>query len=149
MTKKQGILKVALLQYCASQDKAANLALATAMSREAIEKNAKFILLPEVFNFRGDTRNKELFTKAMEKIPGPSTGAFIPLAKKHKVSFLLGSLLEKATGNHAFNTSVFIDPQGTITAKYRKIHLFDARIGDKIIKEGILFGRAVVLRRSK
>ncbi len=36
---------------------------------------------------------------------------------------------------HAYNTSVFIDPHGKITAKYRKIHLFDARIGDKIVKE--------------
>jgi nitrilase len=30
---------------------------------------------------------------------------------------------------------VFIDPRGAITAKYRKIHLFDARIGDKIVRE--------------
>src|SRR5271167_3229221 len=104
------MMKVALLQYGASQDKAANLVQAIAMSQEAIAKNAAFILLPEVFNFRGDTRNKELLAKAAEKIPGPSTEAFVPLAKKHHASFLLGSILEKAPGALAYNSSVFIGP---------------------------------------
>ncbi len=132
-------MKVALLQYCATQDKEANLAQALAMSREAIEGGAKFILLPEVFNFRGDSRNKELFAKAAEKVPGPSTDAVIPLAKKHNVSFLLGSILEKASQTLAYNTSVFIDSRGSIAAKYRKINLFDARIGDKIVREADCF----------
>jgi len=132
-------MKVALLQYNASQDKAANLALGLDMSREAIAKGAQFILLPEVFNFRGDARNRELFAEATEKVPGPSTNVFIPLAKEHKVAFLLGSILEKAPGAHAYNTSVFIDPRGKIAAKYRKIHLFNARIGDKMIREADFF----------
>jgi nitrilase len=132
-------MKVALLQFCAGADKAANLSKARALSQEAIDKGAQFILLPEVFNFRGDSRNKELFAKATEKIPGPSVDAFILLAKKHNVSFLLGSILEKAPQSFAYNTSVFIDPRGTITAKYRKIHLFDARIGDKIVREADYF----------
>jgi deaminated glutathione amidase len=135
MTKKQGILKVALLQFCADEDKAGNLGKALAMSQEALTKGAQLILLPEVFNFRGDTRNKELLAEASERIPGPSTDAFIPFARKNKVSFLLGSIIEKSSHARAYNTSVFIDPRGKITAKYRKIHLFDARIGDRIVKE--------------
>jgi len=143
-------LKVALLQFCAGSDKKANLARATGMSRQALEKGAKFILLPEVFNFRGDARDKENFIKAAEKIPGPTVGAFIPLAKKYKASFLLGSILEKAFQSRAYNTSVFIDPSGTIAAKYRKIHLFDARIGDKIVREKDCFlaGRRLVTAKA-
>jgi len=133
-------MKVALLQFCASVDKAANLSNALALSQEALGKGAQFILLPEVFNFRGDTRNKEILAQATEKIPGPSVNAFIPLAKKYRASFLLGSILEKAASDsRAYNTSVFINSRGTITAKYRKIHLFDARIGDKIIREADCF----------
>lgn len=133
-------MKVALLQLCASQDKAANLAQAIAMSQEALEKGAKFILLPEVFNFRGDSRNKEAFAQAAEKIPGPSVKAFIPLAKRYQASFLLGSIIEKASPHaRAYNSSVFIDEHGTVAAKYRKIHLFDARIGDKIVREADSF----------
>lgn len=129
-------MKVALLQYCATRDKAANLAKSLDMSREAIDKKARFILLPEIFNFRGDTRDKDVLAEAAEKIPGTSTEVFLPLAKKHKVSFLLGSILEKGPATCAYNTSVFIGPQGKITAKYRKIHLFDAFIGDRMVKEG-------------
>ena len=132
-------MKVALLQFCAGQDKAANLSKALTLSREALGRRAKFILLPEVFGFRGDTRNKELVAKATEKIPGPSSEVFLSLAKKHKASFLLGSILEKAPDMRAYNTSVFIDTRGIITSKYRKIHLFDARIDDKIIKEADCF----------
>jgi predicted amidohydrolase len=147
-------MKVALLQFCAGTDKTANLSRALTLSREAIGKKTQFILLPEVFNFRGDARDKESFARATERIPGPSTDAFVPLAKKHKVSFLLGSILEKAPcadgrdkifpiasfrgsifSSRPYNSSVFIGPQGVITAKYRKIHLFDARMGNRIIKE--------------
>jgi predicted amidohydrolase len=142
-------MKVALLQLNASQDKAANLAQAIAMSREAIAGSAQFILLPEVFNYRGDARNKELFANATEKIPGPSTEALIPLSKKHNVSFLLGSILEKAPGPRAYNTSVFINSRGEIAAKYRKIHLFDARIGDKIIRESDYFQAGKRLSTTK
>lgn len=128
-------MKIALLQLCAGSDKASNIDQALRMSREALEKNVKFLLLPEVFNFRGDGRNKELFFQASEKIPGPSVNAFIPLSKKYRASILLGSIIEKTAGFRAYNTSVFIDPRGKITAKYRKINLFDARIGDKIVAE--------------
>lgn len=132
-------MKVALLQFCAGADKAANLSKALTLSQEAIEKGAQFILLPEVFNFRGDTSNKELFLKAAERVPGPSTDAFSPLAKKYDVCFLLGSILEKAPNAHVYNTSVFMGPHGKRIAKYRKIHLFDARIGDKTVVEADCF----------
>jgi predicted amidohydrolase len=48
-------------------------------------------------------------------------------------------MLEKAPSPQAYNTSVFIGPRGEIASKYRKIHLFDARIGDKIVREADCF----------
>src|SRR5438094_168535 len=110
-------MKVALLQYCAGADKAANLSKALALSQEAIAAKAQFILLPEVFNFRGDARNKKLFTSAAEKIPGQSSLAFIPLAKRHQAYVLLGSIVEKSGTPCAYNTSILIDPRGAISAK--------------------------------
>ncbi len=128
-------MKVALIQLCAGTDKQANILQALSMSAEALAKGAQLVLLPEIFNFRGDLRNKEALAREAEKIPGPSSSVFIPLAKKYEAALVLGSIIEKAGSTHAYNTSVFIDPRGNIKTKYRKIHLFDARIGDKIIKE--------------
>lgn len=143
-------MKIALLQLCATEDKAANLKKALAMSRQALDKGAGFVLLPEVFNYRSGGGNKAAYTKAAEKIPGPSTRAFIPLAREHKAVFLLGSIIEKTSGALVYNTSVLINARGQITAKYRKIHLFDACLGGKIIKEGDVFlaGRRLVTARA-
>jgi len=89
-------MKTALLQFCAGEDKAANIAKALTFSYEAVRKGAKFILFPEIFNFRGDASDQGSFARVTEKIPVPTTDVFVPLARKHKVSFLLGSILEKA-----------------------------------------------------
>jgi len=133
-------MKVALLQLCAGEKKEANVQQAVSMAQQALSQGAAFVLLPEVFNFRltrahSEGKKKELYRQAAEKIPGPSTGVFMALAQKHKASFLLGSILEKATRDYVYNTSVFINPSGQITARYRKIHLFDACLGRRVIKE--------------
>ena len=142
-------MKVALLQFCAGAQKNENLTKALKMAHEAIDAGASFILLPEVFNFRGDTRDRTVLAHAAERIPGPSSNAFIPLARQHKVSFLLGSIIEKSSGTQAYNTSILINTNGEIVVKYRKIHLFDACIGDKIIRESDCFlsGRKRVITK--
>jgi predicted amidohydrolase len=133
-------LKVALIQYAATNDKGANLAQALGLAQKALDIGAEFILLPEIFNFRASAAsNQGLFLKAREKIPGPSTQVFMALAKKYRVPILLGSILEKAPGASAYNTCVYIDSRGKIAAKYRKIHLFDARISGNIIRETDFF----------
>ena len=48
------------------------------------------------------------------------------LAKEYKVNLIPGSFVEKAPGDKVQNTSIFINRDGKIIGKYRKIHLFDA-----------------------
>ncbi len=43
---------------------------------------------------------------------------------------LAGTLAESGPAGRPYNTSVLIDPSGTITATYRKIHLFDVELED-------------------
>lgn len=140
-------MKVALLQLCAGEKKEANVQQAVGMAQQALSQGAAFVLLPEAFNCRPSNKS---YLQAAEKIPGPSTRAFIPLAKKYKAAFVLGSILEKATCDHAYSTSVFIDPLGHITARYRKMHLFDARLGRHVIKEAdhLLAGRRLMTARA-
>jgi predicted amidohydrolase len=49
------------------------------------------------------------------------------MAREAGVAVLLGSVFEaEAAGGRCYNTSVFLDEQGQIVARYRKLHLFDA-----------------------
>lgn len=126
-------LKVAAVQMSSGSDKEKNLKQAKKLITLAVRKKAKFIVLPEVFNYRG--KLGEAF-KVAESVPGYSTNLISQLAKKYKVWILIGSLLEKEKKNlKPYNTSVLINPNGKIAAKYRKIHLFDIKLKGKQILE--------------
>ncbi len=128
-------MKAALIQFNASDDKQDNLLRAEAMVRQAIAQKAQWILLPEVFSFRGNFRSKEILQQTSEDIPGITSERFLNLARTHKVDILLGSILEKSQDNRAYNTSVALNGASGNVVKYRKINLFEAILGDKIISE--------------
>ena len=47
------------------------------------------------------------------------------LAKKYNIYLSAGSIPEKDTQNHLFNTAYVFDNNGNCIAKHRKMHLFD------------------------
>ncbi len=133
-------MKTAVIQLNATSHKEKNIQKALALVDKAIVRGAKFILLPEAFHFRGKADLREGFRAIAERIPGMSTTPLMDTARKHKVAILAGSICEKIPGEHkTYNTSVLIDPSGRITARYRKMHLFDATIGATKIKESRFF----------
>lgn len=133
-------MRVALIQFNASAQKADNLEKAKGFVEEALNKGASFVLLPEIFYWRGNTRDTNALSEIAEPIPGPTTAIMSALAVKHRSFILIGSIFERGQSKTKFyNTSILINDKGSIIAKYRKIHLFDARIGDKILKESDCF----------
>lgn len=143
---KPSNLKVALLQLDSGADKEKNLEVAVALANEAAKKKAKFILLPEVFNYRGPDA---VFHQ--ESIPGISTFPFIDIAEKAKVWILAGSIYEKISGEKkVYNSSVLIGDDGEIKEVYRKIHLFDVTVAGQKTFESHLFnaGRHPVLSEA-
>lgn len=132
-------IKVAAIQMASGSNKEKNLKQAEKLIKQAVSKKAKFIVLPEVFNFRGSLDNA---ASQAETVPGYSTNFISKLAKKFKIWILIGSLMEKEgrrqggkeTGK-PFNTSVLISPKGEIISKYRKMHLFDIKLKGKEILE--------------
>ena len=133
-------MKTAVIQLNATDNKQRNIEKALLLVNRAVARKAKFILLPEAFNFRGKAGLRKGHAKVAERIPGMSTEPFIDAAKKHRVFILAGSIGEFVPGRkNFFNTSVLIDDRGRIAAKYRKIHLFDAVIGKVKVKESRVF----------
>jgi predicted amidohydrolase len=75
------------------------------------------------------------------------------LARELGIYLLAGSILESAVdGSKAYNTSLFFNPQGTLLAKYRKIHLFDIDVTDGVAvleSEARLAGGEVVVAETE
>jgi predicted amidohydrolase len=143
-------VKTAVVQYDAGRDKEKNINKAIRLVSEAAAKKAKFIALPEVFNYRGPCLGLDALASVAESIPGPSTRPFQELARQYQVTILIGSLYERISGQaKAFNSSVLIDPKGGVAAIYRKIHLFNAVIDGTVVKESKVFAAGRRLKMAE
>jgi predicted amidohydrolase len=133
-------MKTAVIQLKSGSNKEKNIKKALCLVKCAVARKAKFILLPEAFPFRGKIDPHRGFADVSERIPGQSTLALMDAAKKNKVAILAGSVCETIPGGKkVYNTSVLINARGEMAAKYRKVHLFDAQVGDVKVKESQYF----------
>ena len=125
-------LTVALVQTDPGPDKEANVSRALELVAGAAAAGADLVALPETFHFRGPNEARR---EAAEPIPGPLSERLSAAAKEHGVYLLGGSFNElhaDAADPRTYNTSQLFGPDGTLLAKYRKVHLFDAFIGGKV-----------------
>ena len=134
MSLEKGIhTKVAAVQLSSDENKEKNISRAVELVQEAIAHEAEFIVLPETFDYRGGSKDS---SSVAEEIPGQSLLPLIELARQHRVWILAGSIHERTTScARPYNTSVLIDDAGQLKARYRKIHLFDISLEDKVILE--------------
>ena len=120
----------AAIQMRTGSDRAANLARAEALVREAATRGARLVVLPEVFTWRGPAAGE---ATVAEPVPGPTTARLGALAKELGLWLVAGSLHERAAGEpRVFNTSCLFDPRGEILVRYRKIHLFDVDLPGRV-----------------
>jgi predicted amidohydrolase len=127
---KNDRLIVAAVQMNSQEYTTINVKQAISLLEDAAEAGAKLVVLPENFNYLGPESG---LYEAAEPIPGPTISAIADIAHRQNITILAGSMIEKDTDSQRyFNTSVLIDSSGQIIAKYRKIHLFDAEIGDAV-----------------
>jgi agmatine deiminase len=121
MSKKS--VKVAVIQTKASVDMKANLENAVVRIKQAAERGAKIICLPELYRTiyfpQKITKN---FDKYSETIPGESTAVFSKLAKELKIIIIV-PLFEKAKNGHYYNSAAVINEAGKLLSIYRKIHI--------------------------
>jgi predicted amidohydrolase len=114
-----------VVQMTSTADVEANLATAERLVADAAGRGATFVGLPENFAF---LRSEGQPVPAPQAIEGPWVGRMGEIARRHRITLLLGSLPE-AMGvegdRRVHNTSVLLGPDGAVLATYRKIHLFD------------------------
>jgi predicted amidohydrolase len=126
-------LRVACVQLASTADTDANLSRAAIGVAEAAARGARVVLLPEKWNLIGEA--DEVLAGA-ESIDGRTVTTARAWAREHGIWLVAGSFVERVPGNDKFsNTSLLIDPSGSIAASYRKIHMFDVDVAGVAYRE--------------
>lgn len=123
----------AAVQMNSHADVAHNLARAEVLLEEAARRGARLILFPENFAFMGGDDDERL--RVAEHLDGETPGLIRKFletnSKKYGVWIIAGGLPE-ASGDavRVHNTCAVVNPDGSLVARYRKIHMFDVEVGD-------------------
>lgn len=123
-------IRLAAVQMCSTNDLAENLHRATERIREAADRGADVVALPENFAFMGSDEER---AHAAQELNGEILGTLKALAREKAINILGGSFLVKSSDEsdgRPYNTSVFLDREGNPAAVYHKIHLFDVSLTD-------------------
>ena len=131
-------LRVACVQMRSGLDRAANTKDATALIKEAAGQGAKFIATPEMTNVV-DRKGSRLLANLPEEAGLEEISTFSDAAKENSVWLLIGSVAVKS-GERAANRSFLFAPDGSIVARYDKIHMFDVDLpGGESWKESKIY----------
>lgn len=129
-------MQIAVAQFAAGMDKAANLATARTLIGAAADAGATLVIAPEAAMH--DFGPQEL---ALAPIAEPIDGEFVSglaeVASLRHITVVAG-MFESVEGDRtrAYNTVVAIGPTGELIGSYRKQHLFDAfgwRESDRLV----------------
>lgn len=122
----QSDIQAATIQLNATGTREQNVAKAIQMVEQAAASGAQLIVLPELFNGYGDLGP---IVQQAEPIPGPTSERLRRSAQECGVWLVAGSICEQSSDpSRGFNTSLFFAPDGSLLARYRKLHLFEANV---------------------
>lgn len=120
-------LRVACIQLNSQADIAANLARIGPQLAAARAQGATLITLPENATFiGGDDAARR--ASAVPEEQHPAVPFFAAEAKKLQAWILCGSLTIRRADGKLNNRAYLFAPDGSIAARYDKIHLFDAQL---------------------
>ncbi len=116
-------MRAAVVQMTSGDDLAANLASADDLVREAVERSAELVALPENFAY---LRREGGPVSCAQALDGEIVSRLRSWASELQIWLVGGSFPEAIPGDaRVYNTCVCCSPAGDIAAVYRKIHLFD------------------------
>jgi predicted amidohydrolase len=122
-------LKVALVQLNARTSLAENMAATGQAIERAASYGVDIVALPEFWTYLGPYDG---FERIAQTLDGPAITMLREQARRHHMIVHGGSIVEQHPTERArfYNTSVLIDRNGELVARYRKIHLFDVNLAN-------------------
>ena len=119
-------MRVALVQMNSKDEKAENLERGEMLIAQAAAWGSDLVVLPELWTYLGPRKRH---AEVAEPIPGETTEFLARLAGRYGFWLVGGSFLEAVEGSErVHNTSVVLNPDGELVARYRKLHLFDVEV---------------------
>jgi predicted amidohydrolase len=116
--------RVACIQLRSGDDVAENIRETETLVRAAARDGAQFVATPENTTLMAPDGGAKL-AHSYEEARDPALPVFGALAKELGIWFLVGSLAIKVSDTKTANRSFLFSPDGSVTARYSKIHLFD------------------------
>ena len=133
------ILRAACIQMTSGIDVAGNIAVSTDLVRRAHAAGAQIVGLPEVANLCDRNRSR-ILENARSEQDDPALAAWRKLAAELGVWLLAGSLVVRVGPGKLANRGFLIAPDGSISAKYDKLHRFDVDLANgESYRESALF----------
>jgi predicted amidohydrolase len=124
-----------LVQTTATPDVHHDIGVLETHIRAAAKDGARFIATPE-YCAGLDTRDGKLFPVKFGEADHPVLPAMQALARELGVWLLIGSIGITAEDGRIFNRSFLLKPDGSVAARYDKLHLFDIDLGEgKVYRE--------------
>ena len=125
-------MRVAVCQVNSRADRDANLAAAQVMLQRAADAGADLAVLPEYLDYLGPTDGEP----KPEGTDGEFAATFAEAARRLRMWVVAGSFHEVGPdAGRTFNTSLVFDRDGGLAATYRKIHLFDIDIPERVTQQ--------------
>jgi len=129
-------MKIAALQMVSTPSVDRNLATARRLIAQAASDGAKLVGLPEYFCFMGANDRDKL---AIAEVPGdgPIQSTLSDAAREHGLWVMGGTLpIRSGDPDYVLNASCVYAPDGTLAARYDKMHLFRYDNGRENYDEG-------------
>lgn len=124
-------LDIAVVQLNSRDDLEENLLTCRDLVRQASERGAQLVVLPENFAFFSADAGRRHVAESLASEPGPIRRALSEWARDYSVTVIGGGFPETSPDpNRPFNTCAVVGPSGELVASYRKIHLFDVDLSD-------------------
>lgn len=119
--------KAACVQLRSTDDVMENIRDTVRWVREAAARGATFIATPENTTLMAPDGGAKL-AHSFDEAHDPALPVFAALSRELKVWLLIGSLAIKVSDSKTANRSFLFAPDGSIRARYSKIHLFDVQL---------------------
>jgi predicted amidohydrolase len=129
-------MKIAALQMVSTPDVEQNLDTARALLERAAGEGAELAVLPEYFCILGRS-DRDKLAVAESFGDGPIQRMLADAARRHRL-WLVGGTMPIATGDadRVMNSNLVFSPDGSLAARYDKIHLFRYDNGRERYDEG-------------